>query len=72
MANVVDEEKSAMALQKQPSVTEGDAPSSLSSGSHEIVAIDPAVQRKLVRKLDFYLLPWMALVRPPGPNNGFH
>jgi hypothetical protein len=72
MANVNDEEKSAMAVQKQSSVTEGDAPSSLSSGSHEAVAIDPAVQRKLVRKLDFYLLPWMALVRPPVPDDGNH
>lgn len=64
MDNIADAEK-ANGANKGASITEGEAPS-VDSGSQEFVVIDSAVERKLVRKLDFCLLPWMALVSSPS------
>lgn len=58
--NVRDEEKVIMPVTKQANISDAETPS-VSSGT-ETVTIDPVVQKKLVRKLDLYLLPWMALV----------
>jgi hypothetical protein len=58
MANKHDEEK--FPVGKTPSTNEGEAPS-VSDGSYS-PAFDKVLERKLVRKLDLVLLPWLAMM----------
>lgn len=59
MANISDEEKSAMAAGKGVSVSEGETPSVYTG---QVTNFDKSLERKLVRKLDFVLLPWLSLM----------
>jgi hypothetical protein len=61
MSNIQDEEKSSMAVAngKRLSASEGET---TSESDISPVAFDKALEKRLVRKLDFVLLPWLALM----------